>query len=160
MFLKDFEVRWNDLDANAHLGNVSYINYMSQTRMAWFKEYGLTLDGMIKNNLGPIIFFEHIYYFKEVLMDDGIKVSGELTGLSEDGMLFAFTHNFYHAETGKNLAHAEMMGGWIHPKYRKLTALPPRILEGILNSEKSDDFKVLTLKDTRRHGIKPKDLNI
>ncbi|WP_228853561.1 acyl-CoA thioesterase [Aegicerativicinus sediminis] len=159
MFLKDFEVRWNDLDANAHLGNVSYVNFMSHTRMAWFKKYGLTLDGMIKNKLGPIIFFEHIYYFREILMDNPIKVSGELRGLSEDGMLFSFDHNFYHAETGKNLAHGEMMGGWIDPELRKLKPLPEPFLEEILNAERSKDFKQLTLKDTRRFGVHPSDLH-
>ena len=29
MYLKEFEVRWNDLDANRHLANSSYINYES-----------------------------------------------------------------------------------------------------------------------------------
>ena len=158
MFLKNFEVRWNDLDANAHLGNISYVSYMSQTRMSWFKDHGLTLQEMIKNQLGPIIFFEHIYYFREVLMDDPIKVSGELTGLSEDGMLFSFDDNFYHAETGKNLAHGEMLGGWIHSEHRKLTPLPSPIFHEINSSEKSDKFKILTLKDTRRTGVHPKDL--
>ena len=30
MYLKEFEVRWNDLDANRHLANSSYINFMRQ----------------------------------------------------------------------------------------------------------------------------------
>ena len=38
MFLKEFEVRWSDLDANRHLSNVSYLTYAGETRMAFLQE--------------------------------------------------------------------------------------------------------------------------
>ena len=37
MFLKEFEIRWNDLDANRHLANIAYISYASDTRMAFLQ---------------------------------------------------------------------------------------------------------------------------
>ena len=46
MYLKEFEVRWNDIDANRHLANSAYINYMSHTRLSF----------MLENLAKPVIF--------------------------------------------------------------------------------------------------------
>ena len=40
MYFKDFEIRWSDVDANRHLANSAYINFMSHTRMAFLIEQG------------------------------------------------------------------------------------------------------------------------
>jgi acyl-CoA thioester hydrolase len=29
MYLKEFEIRWSDVDANRHLANSAYLNYMA-----------------------------------------------------------------------------------------------------------------------------------
>ena len=41
MYTKTFEIRWSDMDANQHLGNSTYIDYLSHTRMSFFKEKGM-----------------------------------------------------------------------------------------------------------------------
>ena len=43
MYKKQFEIRWSDLDANGHLANSAYTNFMSHTRMAFFSEFGFLL---------------------------------------------------------------------------------------------------------------------
>jgi acyl-CoA thioester hydrolase len=111
---------------------------------------------MAKHNIGPAVFNEHIHFFKESVQGK-IRVSFELGGASEDGMFFKFIHNFYD-ESGKNLAYAEMKGGWMDLNERKLIPLPKEMLVGIRNAPKSDDFMVLTKKDMRVPGISPKDL--
>jgi acyl-CoA thioester hydrolase len=40
MFTKEFDIRWSDLDANRHLANSAFINFMSHTRMAYLIENG------------------------------------------------------------------------------------------------------------------------
>ena len=40
MYKKHFEIRWSDVDANGHLANSAYTNFMSHTRMAFFAENG------------------------------------------------------------------------------------------------------------------------
>ncbi len=157
MYLQSFEVRWNDLDANRHLANSAYINFMSHTRMAYLNRAGFTLARMEEYGLGPIVFYEHIYYFREVLPGQPVRVSLELKGLSEDGMFFEFHHNFYD-EQGKNLAHCEMMGSWIDMGSRKLTPLPLDLLKRMQGMERAPDFRVLTREDTRKYARKPKDL--
>lgn len=159
MFTKEFEIRWNDLDANMHLANSSYVNYMSHTRMAFFEEYGFSLKEIAENELAPIVFYEHIYYFKEAHIGDPITVGLEVTGLSEDGMFFNIEHNFYD-QKGKNMAHCEMLGAWMNFNTRKLTCLNGELMSLANNFPKSKDFKVLTKADTRKYQKRPADLSL
>ena len=157
MYKKEFEIRWNDVDANGHLANSAYINYMSHTRVAFFKETDLPLESLYKIGIGPIMFSEQIYYFKESFLSDTIFVSLAVSGLSEDYRFFRFEHNFY-SEDGKHLATCDVLGSWIDLKSRKLTVLPEDLRLSVEKFPKSENFKILTKEDTRESGKRPKDL--
>jgi len=157
MYTKQFDIRWSDIDANKHLGNSTYIDYMSHTRMAFFTEKGIGLRAMETYGLGPVVFYEHVYYFKEILLGSPITVSLEVSGFSEDGRFIKFVHNFYDTK-GKNLAFSEMLFSWIDLESRKLGTVPMELLQIIKSFPKSEDFKILTKEDTRKYGRTPKDL--
>ena len=157
MYFKEFDIRWSDIDANRHLANSAYINMMSHTRMGFFIDKGITQEQLALHGIGPVVFHEHIYYFKEVFQGEPIRVSLEVTGLSEDAAFFEFTHNFYNKE-GKNLAHGEIFGAWIDLKTRKLIALPEVLGDVLSNFPRAKDFRVLTKEDTRKYGKLPVDL--
>jgi acyl-CoA thioester hydrolase len=157
MYVKEFEVRWSDLDANRHLANSAYTNFMSHARLSFLLEMGFSQNVMSEYNMGPVAFYEHTYYFKEVFPGRPIRVTVEVKGLSEDGMFFEFHHNFYDYK-GRNLAHCEMMGAWIDLKARELTGLPEPLLKPFTDLEKSEDFRILTKADTRKHFKKPQNL--
>ena len=158
MFKKQFEIRWSDVDANKHLANSAYTNYMSQMRILAFNQAGLTMDVMTHLNLAPVVFYEHTYYFKEV-RENNVIVSFELSGLSNDGMFFSFYHHFYDSN-GRNLAFSEMLGAWISYDKRQLMSLPDNYTSSINDLPKSADFKVLTKADTRKFNVKPKDISL
>ena len=158
MYKKQFEIRWSDVDANRHLRNSAYIDYMSHTRMSFLMEHNLDQKRLARLNLGPVAFYEHMYYFREVFPGKPVNVSLQLKGMSEDGMYFLFLHDFYDAD-GKNFARCEVMGSWINLETRKLTGLPKELLEKFNAFEKSDDFTVLTKERTRKFGTRPKDLD-
>jgi acyl-CoA thioester hydrolase len=157
MYFKEFDIRWSDLDANRHLANSAYINFMSHTRMGFLIESGFTQKELAKNNIGPVVFYEHVYYFKEAFPGKPVKVSLEISGLSEDGMFFEFLHNFYDAN-GKNFASCEIMGAWIDLKTRQLIGLPAVFNETLRTVPRAKTFKVLTKEDTRKFGKKPEHL--
>jgi acyl-CoA thioester hydrolase len=157
MYTKDFEVRWNDIDANRHLANSAYINFMSHTRLSFMYENGFGQAEMAINNLGPVVFYEHMFYFKEVFPGKPVTVSLQLKGLSEDGRFFSFLHNFYDSN-GKNVARCEMMAGWIDLTTRKLRAIPDELLSSLQQLDKTDDFYTIKKEDTRRYKQVPKDL--
>ena len=157
MFLKEFEIRWNDLDANRHLANITYLSYASETRMAFLQHIGLSHRDLQNKGIGPIVFNEELFYFKEVMPDDKIRVSFELAGMSEEGTFFSFEHNFFNQE-GQNVARCEMMGAWMNLKTRKLCVLPQDIISQFEASNKTLSFKKLTASDNRKHGKTPIDL--
>lgn len=157
MYTKDFEIRWSDIDANGHLANSAYTNFMSHTRMGFFMTYGFSMQELAKFSIGPVVFYEHTYYFKESFIGKPITVSLELSGLSEDGMFFKFEHNFYNHK-GQHLATSDMLGSWIDLNTRKLTILPEIFLEKSERFPKTKNFKILTKEDTRVNGKVPKNL--
>lgn len=157
MFLKEFEIRWNDVDANRHLANSAYINFMSHTRMSFLTGAGFGHKEFIEYGIGPVVFYEHMYYFKEVFPGNPVKVSLEIKGMSEDGKFFKFHHNFYDNK-GKNVAHCEMLGAWIDMNKRSLTSLPENILNIFNGLDRAEGFKLLTKEDTRKFAKIPKDL--
>lgn len=157
MYSKSFEIRWSDLDANRHLANSSYQNFMSHTRMAFLVEHGFSQQELVNHNLGPIVFYEHLYYFKELKPEDHVKVSLELKGLSENGMFFQFEHNLYN-QKGENCARCDMMGSWLDLSSRELAELPQHLLKPLEKLTKTEDYKELTKEDTRKFGVKPRHL--
>jgi acyl-CoA thioester hydrolase len=159
MYKKSFEIRWSDIDANRHMANSAYLNLMSHTRTGFLQDHGFSLMTLSKAHLGPVVFYEHIYYFKEAFLGETIDVSLEVAGLSEDGMFFKFEHNFYN-KIGKHLAHCEILGAWIDLNTRQLTALKEDLLTDANNFPKSKNYKTLTKEDTRAFGKKPENLNL
>lgn len=159
MYYKEFEIRWSDIDANRHLANTAYVNFMSHTRMSFLMENGLNQEELAINNLGPVVFFEHFYYFKEVFAGKPVKVSMELKGLSDGGMFFEFVHNMYNHK-GQHLASCEMMGAWIDLKTRSLTRVSDELLKSMQLLQRTEDFKILTKEDTRKFGKSPQDIDL
>ncbi|WP_026754217.1 thioesterase family protein [Sediminibacter sp. Hel_I_10] len=158
MYKKDFEIRWSDVDANGHLANSAYLNFMSHTRVGFLNENGFSMKSLIKHGVGPVVFSEEIYYFKESFLEQKLSVTLEVSGLSEDGMFFKFEHNFYN-ENGKHLATCDIFGAWINLKTRSLTELPEDLKAKMQTFPKSEHFKTLTKEDTRKSGKKPKNLS-
>jgi acyl-CoA thioester hydrolase len=159
MYKKQFEIRWSDVDANSHLANSAYTNFMSHARMSFFAEQGFSMQEIMRYNIGPVVFYEHMYYFKESFLGAPITVTIEVSGLSEDGMFFMFEHNFYN-QKGENLAYCEMQGGWIGLKTRKLSGLPEPLMDLAQKFPKSKSYKTLIKEDTRKYGITPKNIKI
>lgn len=156
VFKQKFDVRWSDLDANRHLANSAYINFTSHTRMSYLIGHGFGYKEMVKLNIGPVIFHEHLHYFKEVLPGSTVYVTLELKGLSKDGMFFEFEHNIYD-EKGTHHLYAEIMGAFIDLTSRKLTTIPEEMItKGFDGMTKTEDFKWLTKEDTRKHNKSPK----
>ena len=157
MYTKEFDVRWNDIDANKHLGNSVYIAYMSHTRMS-FLEDCIGLDIMANNGLGPIVFYEHIYYFKEIHLGDPVKVSLEVKGHSDDGRFLLMEHNFYNEEV-ENLAFSEILFSWMNLETRRLSRIPSDLLAKIKSFPRSKDFEILT-KEAKKLRKSPKKLDL
>lgn len=153
-FFQDFAVRWSDLDVNRHLLNASYVNFMSHVRMAFLDANNFGVKEMNNHDIGPVALHEHMYYFQEVSPHETIRVTMELSGLSENGQFFSFDHRFYKKDQS-NCALGTVLGAWISLTNRKLTPPPKPLYNALSLLKKSPNFKILTKSDTRIEGINP-----
>lgn len=156
MYTKRFEIRWRDLDANKHLGNSSYVDFMSHTRMSFFKDHNIDLTDMDAHGIGPIVFHEQIYYFREIRLGKPVEVSLEMIGMTEDARFIKFAHNFYDLQ-GKNLAYSEMLFSWMDLESRKLARLPEDLEKIIRTFPRGKNFSLLIKQELRANGKRPVD---
>ncbi|WP_146037472.1 hypothetical protein [Bacteroidetes bacterium endosymbiont of Geopemphigus sp.] len=90
-----------------------------------------------------------------------LKLSTELTGLSEGGRFFKFCHNSYK-EIGQYAALSEILDAWTNLNYRKLLSDVSNILlEAMNHLPRFEDFRMhLPKKIPDLLNIRPKDLKI
>ena len=156
MVEKKYFVQWADLDANWHLANFSYLKYSTDSRMYFFNSIGFTKERLLKLLIGPIVFYEHIYYYKEMQLHDEFTIVNELDGYSEDGRFFRILQNFY--KNNINTTRIEILASIINLKTRKLSEFPEDIFNNLKKTKKSDSFKIINKGDTRISGKLPKNL--
>lgn len=142
-----FDVRWSDIDANKHLANSSYVEYCAQTRMAFMNENHMGLRELNRWGIGPVILHERYSFFKEILADQTVFVTAEISGMSEDASIYQFTHKFYFPD-GTHCATAEATGVWIDMMLRKSTTPPDDILE-VMQQFSNENVKILTRQDLK-----------
>jgi len=156
-FEKTFFASWTDLDPNWHVANHAYIKYAADTRVSFFSFIKLNKDVFENFKIGPVLFYEHIHYYKEILMEVEFRINIEINGYSEDGRFFSLFQNFYD-NAGNHLAHLDLAFGLINTNTRKLTSMPEESFEIFKNCSKSDSFKILTKEDMRKHGKYPENI--
>ena len=156
MFKNKNKVLWADLDANWHLANFSYLKYSTDARMSFFDSIGLTKENLLKKELGPVVFYEHIYYYKEILLGNEFYVSVEIDGYSEDKRFGKLIQNFYKGKI--NMARIEILFALMDLKERKLSKFPDDQFEKIKKYPKTKSFKIITKNDTRIEGKLPENL--
>lgn len=151
-----FEVRWSDIDANRHLANASYVEYCAQTRMAFMNQEQIGLAQLSRWGIGPVILHERYSFFKEILADQTVFVSLEVSGTSEDASIYRFLHKFYLPD-GTHCATAEATGVWIDTMLRKATTPPDDILE-VMQKFQNENVSVLTRDDLKNLPFKPENV--
>ena len=133
------QVLWSQIDANRHLRHSAYADFAAQARSNLFNHKGLSLEEFSKYQLGPILFKETISYFKEIKMDEIVKVSVELTKHHITKSRFSFRHVIYK-ENGLKCATIEVDGAWMDLEKRKLAIIPAEWKKIFDDMPKSKDF--------------------
>lgn len=131
------QVLWSQIDANRHLRHSAYADFCAQARSNMLNKMGLSLDDFAKQKIGPILFREELIYFREVKLDEFIKVDVQLTKLNKINGRFSFQHILYK-ENQVKAAEVNVDGAWLNLVDRKLTDIPSdwyEILEKIPKSE-------------------------
>jgi acyl-CoA thioester hydrolase len=133
---------WGDMDANAHMANVAYLNKCVDSRMSFFTQNGFPATEFAKRKIGPVVRRDEIEYFREVALLEPITVTLALGGCAPDGTRFRLVNEVVRAD-GKVAARVRTEGGWLDLATRKLIAPPPELMSALQALSRSDDFEVL-----------------
>ena len=136
--------RWADFDPNNHMRHTAYNDYAAESRVRFFKEYGLSIKELNRLDLGPVLFKEATNFYKEISIGDDITVEIFLKGASEFGERFKFIHKIYRGD-GILSAEIEIYAAWIDLSKRKLTTPPEIILDVFDKLTKTNDFEIIPL---------------
>ncbi|MCE2756653.1 MAG: acyl-CoA thioesterase [Bacteroidota bacterium] len=138
-YLKAFEFRWSDVDANQHVMHSKYYEAAAHCRMSFLKEKGITMELLKSLSVGPILFREECSFRRELYGGEIVQVSFELLKAKRDGSRFSTIHEFTKSDgTLAATLHADL--AWINTEKRKLTAPPAEVIKMMEDSPKHADF--------------------
>lgn len=139
-YIKQVQIRWSDLDVNAHLRHSVYYDWGAFCRIAFLQEHGLSTIKMQELHIGPVLFREEAVFKREVRQEDTVAINLELVKARRDFSRFAIRHTiFKNEDTIAALITVE--GAWIDMIKRKLCT-PPEIVAATYGvMPKADDFE-------------------
>jgi acyl-CoA thioester hydrolase len=142
MYTKTLYAGWADMDFNSHMKNTAYLDKAADVRQMFLIENGFPMEEFLRLRIGPVVMKDEIEYFKEVGLQQQIKVTYALAGHAPDGSRFLLRHEIFRPD-GTLSARVTSTGGWLDLAERKLVAPPPALLSAMNSLEKTGDFVVL-----------------
>lgn len=142
MYLKEFKIRWSEIDANRHVANAAFSNLFNETRVSYFSENGISVEAFAKFGIGPIVFSESFHYLKEIYPGETVRISLELLANMPDYRINHIVHCLFNQE--KKLAvYAEIAFGFLDLTTRKLAIPPKEITDLFAAATKAENYSVL-----------------
>lgn len=140
------QIRWADIDANRHLRHSVYYDYAASVRISLLNENGLSMKKLEALRIGPVLFREEAIFKREILFEDKLEVTTELTKATEDYSRWSFRHH-YIKNDDVVAAIVNVDGAWIDLDLRKL-AVPSSLVREIFdNLPKASDFTFISSKN-------------
>ncbi len=133
------QVLWSQIDANQHMRHSAYADFAAQARLNMLEKLGLKPVLLLEQKIGPVLFKEELFYLREVVLSDNIKVTCELYKSRDNGSRWSIRHEIYRGD-GIKAAIINVDGAWINLEKRKLCKLPDDISELFMQADKSADY--------------------
>lgn len=143
VFVREFHVRWSDLDPNFHMRHSAYADLCAATRFQYLDSLGFTMQKFAELKVGPIIFSENLNYFKEVLPGDKVSVNVRVSGLSADGRKWQMHQELFRKSDRALAATLDIKGAWFDLVKRKVSQPPAILQEKVASVPRTDDFREL-----------------
>lgn len=142
MFERKLVAGWGDMDFNSHMRNTAFLDKSADVRMMFFAEKDFPMAEFMRLRIGPVIQKDEIEYYREVKLLEELTVTLTVAGLSEDGSRWFMRNEFFRPD-GKLAARVTSTGGWLDLNTCKLAAPPEKLLEGLRELPRTDDFQTL-----------------
>lgn len=139
-FSREVQIRWSDLDPNAHLRHSIYYDWGALCRIEFLQEHSLTTPLMQELHIGPILFREECIFRKEIRLDDKVKISLKLLKAKKDYSRWSIQH-IITKNGGIVSAILTVDGAWLNTSERKLAIPPPQVSEVFFQMPREKDFQ-------------------
>ena len=139
MYAKTLYAGWADMDFNAYMKNTAYLDKAADVRQVLLIEHGFPVEEFLRLRIGPVVMKDEVEYFREVGLQQQIRVTYALAGHAPDGSRFRLRHEIFRPD-GELSARVTSLGGWLHLDERRLIAPPPPLLAAMQALEKTSDF--------------------
>jgi acyl-CoA thioester hydrolase len=147
MYSTELEVIWSNLDANRHMRNTAYSEFATHGRIDYFNEHGYSLDVLGNEGIGPVLLKEEVTYFREVKMQDKLKITVTLSRSTANYDRYTISQDIIK-ENGKKAARVIIHGAWMNLNSRQLVSPPQKLVEKvILNIPRTEDYEVVGFRE-------------
>jgi acyl-CoA thioester hydrolase len=130
------------MDFNSHMKNTAYLDKAADVRNMFLIEHGFPIEEFSRLRIGPVVMKDEVEYFKEVRLQQEIRVTYSLAGHSLDGSRYLLRNEIFRPD-GQLCARVTSAGGWLNLDGRKLVVPPSPLLSAMNLLEKTGAFIVL-----------------
>ena len=141
-YIKTYEIRWSDIDANGHVNYAAYIDAAGDLRYRFFTEHGFPPEKFVQLGVGPIYTTIHAEFFREVLMGETVTITYALSGLSPFGARWKVHHDILKSN-GKKAVSVDLEGAILDLVTRKPALPTSELLQTFNLIPRTTDFEVL-----------------
>lgn len=120
--------RQYETDFNGHLNALVYLQWIDHARIEYLRRAGISLDDLVRNNLGPVLLEVRIRYLAELRFGNEVTVSVENTfGTSKTWKV----HHRFTRPDGTVAAEVDTVMGLFDPTTRRLAANPRGAMQSL-----------------------------
>jgi acyl-CoA thioester hydrolase len=141
-FLRNYEIRWSDIDANGHVNYAAYIDAAGDLRYHFFTLHDFPPEKFQQLGIGPVYTSIHASFFREVRMGEVVAITYLLSGLSPLGMRWKVHHDVLKSN-GKKAVSIDLEGTILDLATRKPVAPTPELLQTFGLIPRAADFEIL-----------------
>lgn len=138
----NFQIIWAQVDPNGHLRHSAYYDLAAQVRVNAFSAHNLNIKDLLRLGVGPILFREEARFYKELVLNEEVRVDLKISKAREDGYKWSIIHTFYKKDDSV-AATVTVDGAWMDLQQRKVTVPPKEIVQAFEEFPKTDDFEAL-----------------
>jgi len=133
------EIRWSDIDPNFHVLHSKYYDYCANARLLILAQYGITMQVLQEERIGPILFREEAVFKRELKFGDDIEIRIKLLKANDDFSRWSFSNEIW--KNGDTLAAVVTVdGAWLDTVKRKLAIPPGKFQEAFAAMPRAENF--------------------
>jgi acyl-CoA thioester hydrolase len=129
LFKTELQVRVNDLNYGAHVGNDTMLTFFQQARIDFYRSHGFSSEISFEGNIGQVIADAAVIYKAEAFLGDVLIIELAVADIGKVGfdMLYCVTNKL----TGKEVARGKTGIVCFDYEKRKVASIPASLLKVI-----------------------------